>query len=304
MRRTVVGSGIAALAFSVPLVLWAPPAHANHITSCSEACAIDCATAGYTESSCQTAESGKCLIEDDLSCASSDTGVALYQGADLTFERGRTISCPNDDCVSGVVVKGAGSTISTQTDGEGTALGGTAGGFHYAIQCNAWNDSKVDRLQVSGGIVGVMNCETVTNNIIETYDREYLTVNRGINWTTKVNSGSAADKASGNIVRDKVWAITATGTGTKVLIEDNNIMSSTYNAIVFLKDSSATWTVRDNNIHGSGDAGYTQFFYQTNPAIFSGSTTGATATNLCSVDDHPGCEACIAAGACTSYVPE
>jgi hypothetical protein len=82
-------------------------------------------------------------------------------------------------------------------------------------------------------------------------------------------------------------------------------MTSTYNAIVFLKDSWAVWNaVRDNNIHGSGDAAYSNYFYGTDPLIFSGPTTGATATNLCSIDDHPGCDACMTAGTCNDYVPQ
>jgi hypothetical protein len=254
---------------------------------------------------CQTAINGDCIVEDDITCTSSDTGVGLYQGTDLVFERGKRLLCPTNDCNSAVTIKGAGSTITTELSGVGTSLGGAEGGFNFSIYCAGWNDSVVNRIRVFGSTVAITNCETVTNNIIEGYDRAYLTVNRGIYWTQKVNTGTGPDKASGNLIRDKVWAISAQGVGTKVTVEDNNIMTSAFNAIVFLKDGSAVWNaVRDNNIHGSGDAGYSQFFYHTDPVIFSGPSTGATATNLCSIDDHPGCDDCVTAGTCTDYVPK
>ena len=305
MKTTVTSGWIGTVALGVSLALWATPAQANHISTCSQACAVNCATAGYTEPLCQTAVNGDCIVEDDVTCTSSDTGVGLYQGTDLVFERGKKLLCPTNNCNSAVTIKGAASTITTELSGVGTSLGGTDGGFNWTINCGGWNDSVVDRIQVSGGIIGVINCETVTDNIIERYDRAYLTVNRGITWTQKVNSGSGADRAAGNLIRDKVWAITAGGVGTKVLVEDNNIMTSAFNAVVFLKDSSAVWNaVRDNNIHGSGDANYSNFFYGTDPVIFSGPSTGATATNLCSIDDHPGCTACVSAATCTDYVPK
>jgi hypothetical protein len=293
------------IALCIALALWATPARANHIDTCSHACATNCETAGYTEANCQTAVDGKCLVEEDITCTSSDPGIGLYQGTDLLFERGYKLSCPTNNCNSAVTIKGSPSSITTDLDGTGTGLGGTGGGFNVSINCGGWNDSLVDHIRVIGGVIGIANCETVTDNIVEGYDRTVWTVNRGIMWTQKVNSGSGADTASGNLVREKVWAITAGGSGTKVTVEDNNIMTSAYNAVAFLKDAWAVWNaVRDNNIHGSGDAAYSNFFYGTDPVIFSGSTTGATATNLCSIDDHPGCDACMTAGTCFDYVPQ
>lgn len=87
-------------------LLWAVPSWANHIQNCSQACANNCATSGYTEPTCQTASSGFCLVEDDISCSSSDTGVALYQRTDLRFERGKKLICANDDCANAVTIKG------------------------------------------------------------------------------------------------------------------------------------------------------------------------------------------------------
>lgn len=87
-------------------LLWAVPSWANHIQNCSQACANNCATSGYTEPTCQTASSGFCLVGDDISCSSSDTGVALYQGTDLRFERGKKLICANDDCANAVTIKG------------------------------------------------------------------------------------------------------------------------------------------------------------------------------------------------------
>jgi len=303
MSNAVNGRIVKGALFSL-LVLWAAPTWANHIDTCDHACRLNCEVSGHTETNCQQAIGGFCIVENGITCTSADPGSGRYDGMDLVFKSGAKLNCTTNDCGSAVTIKGSPSTISTEL-ATGTALGGTSGGFNWTINCGGYNDSVVERLEVTGGNIGIINCEIVNENIVDGYDRNFLTVNRGIAWTRKVNSGSGPDKATDNLISDKVWSITAEGNGTKVLVDGNHIMTSNKSAIVFRKDVWAVWNaVKNNIIHGSGDSAYSNFFYGVDPVIFSGPTTGASTTNDCSVDDHPGCAACISAGACLDYIPQ
>jgi uncharacterized protein with beta-barrel porin domain len=159
-------------------LLSATSSYANHIDTCSHACAIDCNAVSETELNCQNAVDGYCIIEEDITCASTDAGIGLYQGTDLVFESGNKLLCPSNNCGTAIKIKGTDSTVTT--DNPAAALGGTSGGFGWVIDCGGWDDSTVDRVRITGGLNAISNCETVTNNIIEGADRFYLTANHGI----------------------------------------------------------------------------------------------------------------------------
>ncbi len=260
----------------------------NVITDCGQSCEDDCGT----DPNCREAAGGKCILEADVSCDSTESTILLVSGNNLDLQ-GWDVTCTTTGtgCIyNAIQMNDAGSKVTSdgsEDDGESEI----SGLFLAGVACNGKSNSIVENLTLFDGIFAVNSCKTVRNNVIGSSSQFLFGGNIGI-FTTGISN---ADSFTDNYISGRTVPILSQGT-TDVDVMRNVIHTDVADEAVWLGQgqTAAGGLIKFNVFFGVGPDSSAVLIKM--PATDDGTYDG----NLCD-EDHPDCADCISDGRCEPF---
>jgi hypothetical protein len=294
LTLSTIGIGLVWLTVAVPA------SADNHIQTCNDTCAVNCSGI----QNCRTADTSKiCALGSNLLCNSGDGPITLRDNTTLDLA-GFSLTCPsNGTCNDAVfMTSGSGSKVVNNLNSNESVI---MGPFFSGVNCNLNSPSVVGGSSTTGitianTLYGVINCKTVTNNVIKGLGRTFDTVNVGIKTSVISNS----DVFDTNYIADKSYAIEITG--TKSIAVRNNVIHTTLwtNCAVQVTNTNSTASILNNTILGVGNAGFGSLrviMCNSSSGLYPPPSGMTFAGNICD-RDHPDCTNCGNNGVCVPFV--
>ena len=281
---SMIGAALLAAAVSMPVHV----AASNVIDGCGQSCEDDCVL-----STCREAVNGKCVLDADISCDSTESAIILASGNNLDLQ-GYDITCtetaPAECSYNAVEMNSSGSQVKSDNSGDDEAV--ISGRFTVGVDCDLNTNSLVEDITVLDSVIAIRDCRTVRNNVIGPSSQFVLGVNQGIGTTGVANGDSIND----NYVSGRALPIVAI-TSNKV-----NILRNVIHTDIAVQAISLG-TVASG---ADGDAKFNVVFadgFSATSTIFTilGTTDSVNYDgNFCD-EDHPDCADCIANDQCEPY---
>jgi hypothetical protein len=264
----------------------------NVIDDCGLTCEIDCAD---PPGSCREAVSGECELTADVDCTSSDASIMLVGGTDLQMN-GYEITCTSASCgYYAVETDDNGSKVTNDGSGETSDPESLISGpFAGGVNCQLKDNSIVEKIMIADGLIAVLDCETVRNNVFLASTQSVFGINHAVATSGVTNSDEIVD----NYMTGRTVPILTSGT------EDIAILRN----VIHLGTGLLGVRPGQNQTVANGDIKFNVFFGEgfpdSSPTIIS---LGAGTTdnidyqgNFCD-ENHPDCATCQADGRCESH---
>jgi hypothetical protein len=260
------------------LTTTADPASAQYGSTIT-ACGQKCQTGGCgADTSCRTASSGKCTVGGNISCTSAQSTIQLIDGTDLDLQ-GYDITCTSGPCTyDAITFYNSNSKVTTSTGGPAVV----GGPFNSSVNCGNKSGSIVENITAAGGIIGIYNCQTVRNDVI---DGQGVMV-----WGVIASGITSSDEVTDNFVTGAYYPIvTSTSQPVEILRNVVNTAGSVYGMTLGSGVSTANGNVKFNVFYGDS----TLF-------VTAGTDSNAYDGNYCD-PNQASCSTCISNGRCMPY---
>lgn len=279
IARGMLGSCALAIAVSFFLLGWPVGAKAasNQITGCEQYCAGSCSA----DPKCREADpnTGACQLANDVPCeAYDDEFIDLKDGTDLDMN-GYDLDCPPPGpvCTRAILMRAANSVVFNSAAGESLIYDK----FTSAVQCDKKSGSTVEGITSLRNTNGILDCDTVTNNVVQEGGSGLLQTGIRVN----VNAASTIEDnfVDGHDIGIWVWNL-----GSPTV--DHNIIDALDGEVNWgiVNSGNSSATIEDNVVMGAGQ--------DANSKVVSASA-GSVSGNICS-QDHADCGKCRTDGLC------
>lgn len=291
MQRTarILATSVAALAIaSLP----ARQAWANAFTACGQYCASACPT---PPGNCIVGSGSPktCTLTGDLHCTSANTagwGLSTTSTTGIVIDlSGYNVLCdetPPNNCNYPAISLDSSASGQKVTNSNATEAV-IDGPFYSGVDCNLAAGSTVEKITVLDPIIGILDCKTVTNNVLGAAYDSLLGGQWGV-WT----AGMTGDSIVNNSVSGRTIPIT-TGGSTKIW---GNVIDTAGAAFGVYVNGSGSTNIKYNVFFGPG------YDASAKLVTVTGTDNGTYEKNLCDIH-HPDCASCIASTPqhCTPY---
>jgi hypothetical protein len=146
-------------------------------------------------------------LASNISCAAGQGSIQLLSGLDLDLA-GYDITCTESSstkCAYPAISMA--SSASKVTSSSATDEAVISGPFSVGVYCGGYGTSIVEKITINGGVTGILDCQTVRNNVVgASTDYNQFSTNFGILTGGVSNSDSITD----NHVSTRVWPIYST----------------------------------------------------------------------------------------------